>query len=165
MKLNYGWLFDIRSLDELFDYLNNVRAPRARTELSDALKYVNGQSHANVIALLAETKEISIMEAQIQFNESIMRSMEKTLFETRQIFVNSNGGYFGTHAGVLARESRDIDIWALPKEQPRFIQWPDGTHWYAKIGDEDIVVDGKQKWDTKSEAEAAAVKYLKGKKR
>lgn len=165
MKLNYGWVFDIRSADELFDYLDNVRAPRARAELAEALKYTRGTAHANVIVTLAELKGISIMEAQLKFNQDFMHGMEKSLFDYRQIFVNSNGGYFGMFNGLLVHKSRDVDVWALPEEKPRFIQWNGGTHWYAKIGDEDIVVDGKQKWDTKTEAEAAAKEYMKGKRR
>lgn len=165
MGLNYGWMFDIRTIDELFDYLDNVRAPRARAELAEAMKYAQGLSHANIVALLAETKGITVMEAQLTLNQQIMRGMEKVLFEDKQIFVNGVGGYFPAHKGTKVHESKDIDVWALPKEQPRFIQWTGGEHWYAKIGDEDIVVDGNQKWNTKAEAEKAAAKYLKGKRR
>lgn len=163
--LNYGWMFDLRTVDELFDYLDNVRAPRARAELVQAMNYVRGLEHANIVVLMAEAKGISVIDAQLSLNEKIMRGMERVLFEDKQIFANGVGGYFGSTKGIKVHESRDIDVWALPKEEPRFIQWPGGEHWYAKIGDEDIVVDGKQKWDTKAEAEKAAMKYLKGKRR
>lgn len=44
----------------------------------------------------------------------------------------------------------------------KFIQWPDGKHWYAKIGHEDIVdKDGNQKWESRTDAEAAAYWYIK----
>lgn len=165
MGLNYGWLFDIQSPDELFDYLEFVRASRARAELAEARKFAAGQSHANVVAFMAQIKGITVLEAQLELNSRIMRGMEKVLFQDRRLFVNSNGGYFGVTEKIKIHESRDIDVWALPEEKPRFVQWTGGTHWYAKIGDEDIVVNGRQKWDTKAEAEAAAAKYLKGKKR
>lgn len=165
MKMNYGWLFDIRTVDELFDYLDNVRAPRARAELSEALKYAQGIGHANMVATIAEIKGIGVLDAQLQFNADVMKAMEKNLFDKRQIFVNGLGGHFPLHDGLKLSDSRMIDVWALPEEKPRFIQWPGGTHYYAKIGDEDIVVDGKQKWDTKEEAEEAAKKFMKGKRR
>lgn len=47
------------------------------------------------------------------------------------------------------------------KNDIRLIQWKDGSHWYAKIGREDVVMYGKQKWDTKEEASKMAEKYLK----
>lgn len=43
----------------------------------------------------------------------------------------------------------------------RIMQWPGGKHWYAKIGNIDVVVDGEQKWNSHREAELAAQKYIK----
>lgn len=54
MGMNYGWLFDIRTIDELFDYLDNVRAPRARQEFADALKYKQGLAHHNSVSYMAK---------------------------------------------------------------------------------------------------------------
>lgn len=46
-------------------------------------------------------------------------------------------------------------------DKVRYIQWPDGKHWYAKIDDCDIVDGhGNQKWNTKEEAEQAVRKYF-----
>ena len=43
----------------------------------------------------------------------------------------------------------------------RFIQWDGGEHWYAKINKEDITDEiGRQKWNTKGEAEKAAKWYI-----
>ena len=43
----------------------------------------------------------------------------------------------------------------------RFIQWDGGEHWYAKVNKEDIVDEfGRQKWNTKCEAEKAAKWYI-----
>ena len=59
------------------------------------------------------------------------------------------------------------DILEYPSEKPifdkvKFIQWPDGKHWYAKIGHEDIVdINGNQKWDSRLDAEDAAYWYIK----
>ena len=46
-------------------------------------------------------------------------------------------------------------------EDVEFIQWPGGTHWYAKIRREDIVdACGNQKWNTRMEAMQAAKWYI-----
>ena len=43
----------------------------------------------------------------------------------------------------------------------RFIQWDDGKHWYAKVNKEDIIDEfGRQKWNSKEEAENAAKWYI-----
>ena len=47
-------------------------------------------------------------------------------------------------------------------EETRFLQWPKGTHWYAKIGVIDVVdKEGNMKWDTKEEAERASKWFRK----
>lgn len=164
-NIRYGWLFDIETIDGMYDYLDAVIAPRARGEFAEALKYARGQAHANMVATIAEMRGITLIDASLKLNTDRARGMERVLSETGRIFVNGNGGYFGMRRGIIATDSRVIDVWALPDEGPRFIQWEGGIHWYAKIGDEDIIVDGKQKWDTKREAEIAAKKFLEGKSR
>ena len=43
----------------------------------------------------------------------------------------------------------------------RFIQWNGGKHWYAKVNKEDIIDEfGRQKWNSKEEAENAAKWYI-----
>lgn len=43
----------------------------------------------------------------------------------------------------------------------RYIQWDGGEHWYAKIGNLDIVdINNNQKWNTKEEARKAAEWYI-----
>ncbi len=163
--IRYGWLFDIQSINELYDYLDAVIAPRSRSEFSEALKYTQGKAHANVVAFMAELKGISIINAVLKLNADRSRGMEKAFFDTQRIFINGLGGYFGNNKDVKVTDTKEIDLWALPDEQPRFIQWSGGEHWYAKIGDEDIVVAGKQKWNTRREAEQAAKDYLVGKRR
>lgn len=44
-------------------------------------------------------------------------------------------------------------------EDARYIQWPGGEHWYVKFGNIDVVVDGKQKWNSRLEAEEATRKF------
>jgi hypothetical protein len=43
----------------------------------------------------------------------------------------------------------------------RIIQWKGGTHWYAKIGNIDVEINGESKWSTWKEANNNAKKYLK----
>jgi hypothetical protein len=47
-------------------------------------------------------------------------------------------------------------------EDVRFIQWPGGTHWYAKLGNIDIVSEcGNQKWNDKYYAMEVAKKWCR----
>lgn len=59
------------------------------------------------------------------------------------------------------------DTLEYPTDKPtfdnvKFIQWPGGKHWYAKIGHEDIVDEnGNQKWESRLDAGNAAYWYIK----
>jgi hypothetical protein len=77
------------------------------------------------------------------------------------IFINSNGGYFGYNTNLEVTDTQEISKYKLPTEEIRIISWPNGKHFYAKIGNADVVVDGRQKWDTKAEAQLNAEKFLK----
>lgn len=65
----------------------------------------------------------------------------------------------------------DDEVWSDKMEYPikdvytiddvRYIQWKGGSHWYAKVGNIDIVdQDDRQKWDTKEEAIKAAQNWI-----
>jgi hypothetical protein len=63
-----------------------------------------------------------------------------------------------THKIIQEKESEEL---VFPEGgKARFLQWPNGHHWYVKIGDVDVKVDGEMKWDTKEKAEEAYQKFL-----
>lgn len=41
----------------------------------------------------------------------------------------------------------------------KYVQWSHGIHWYVKIGNDDVVWNGEQKWDTKEDAMRIAKLY------
>ena len=65
-------------------------------------------------------------------------------------------------------EEKDMETLTFPDEAEyniddvRFLQWPGGTHWYAKIGKLDICDDmGQYKWNCKGDAIEAAKWWIK----
>lgn len=50
-----------------------------------------------------------------------------------------------------------LKFWPEQKsEKVTYSQWPKGTHWYARIGNDDVCDDdGNYKWNTKAEAKEA----------
>lgn len=165
MKLNYGWLFDIQDYDDLHAWWDNVYKNIAQKDFNEAMKYKEGKAHANVLAQLAELWGLDLISALSRLQSDRGNGMAQVLDEHHRLFVNSVGGYFGWSDALQLSGTHDIDIWALPEESIRIIQWPGGEHFYAKIGNDDVVVDGEQKWETKAAAEAAGKKYLEGKRR
>lgn len=168
LNLNYGYLFDIQSEAEAFEWYKNVRVPTGVEEFKNAAGSREGGnpngSHATkgwALAYLAGLKGISLVGALAKFNGDLVSGMERTLKDQGRIFVNSNGGYFGYLDSLQISDTKDVPIWVLPTEEIRIIKWPNGEHFYAKVGNADVVVDGKQKWGSKYDAQKAAEKFLR----
>ena len=165
LKLRYGFMFDIQDYKDLQGWWDTVRASISQKDFAQAMRWKDGKDHANILAQLAEMRGVSLVEQLAKINEDLGRGMDRVLQEQKRFFINELGGYFGFHPSLIISETRDVDVWALPEEKVRIIQWPDGTHFYAKVGNEDVEVDGVQKWDTRQAAEAAGEFYLTGKRR
>lgn len=99
----------------------------------------------------------------------------KVFLKCGSIYCNPVGGFYPSDAVPhTILETVETDTFKFPEIlndensynlKPRIIQWPNGTHYYAKIGMEDVVDErGNQKWDTREAAENAAKAYLAKKK-
>jgi hypothetical protein len=49
------------------------------------------------------------------------------------------------------------------KDDIRVLRFPDGHHWYAKLGKMDVVIDGEQKWNARWVAQQKAEQFLEEK--
>jgi len=181
MGLNYGKMFKISSLPELFEYWQECRANRAREGFSN---YVNSAEYAQVTGdnrrsrhhlahpdaafihthCLGESlkdKPRSVVEVTVEALDSILTGMVKTLSERGTIYVNESGGYFILGSGMEEQALTQVASWVIPGEEVRFKQWPGGTHWYAYVGSKSVEIAGANKWDTKAEAKKAAALWAK----
>jgi hypothetical protein len=153
-KLEYGYLYDIQHPGELYDWFSIVRLSRSAEEFSDAAqcRELGGLGgHATKGSALAYLTK----------NTDLFTGMRNTLERTGRVFINSNGGFFGMKESLKIEDTRAIFAYILPSDKVRIIQWPGvGNHYYAKFGDQDVVVDGVQKWNTWEEAEAAALRFI-----
>ena len=79
----------------------------------------------------------------------------------RQFGYSSNNLHFEIIERYYSDKLEYPDFKKPTLDDVRFIQWDGGEHWYAKINKEDIVDEfGRQKWNTKGEAEKAAKYYI-----
>jgi hypothetical protein len=79
----------------------------------------------------------------------------------RQFGYSSNNPHFEIIERYYSDKLEYPDFKKPTLNDVRFIQWDGGEHWYAKINKEDVVDEiGRQKWNTKGEAEKAAKWYI-----
>lgn len=161
-----GFLFDIQNHQELQEWWDNVLRGISTQEFNIALKQrTSGSHHRNMLNTLAAMWDVPLLAALSRLQTDRGVGMDRVLVDCGRLFVNSLGGYFGYFPDLEISETRAIGVYALPTEFVRIIQWGGGTHFYAKIGNADVIVDGKMKWDTHEKAEAAGKIFLKSKQR
>ena len=79
----------------------------------------------------------------------------------RQFGYTSKNPYFEIVETYYSDKLEYPDFKNPTLDDVRFIQWNGGEHWYAKVNKEDITDEiGRQKWNTKGEAEKAAKWYI-----
>ncbi len=153
--LAYGWM-DIGMETEVD--ANNHRWGHPQT------------SYGNAIQILLEVemertgRETMPLLECINFLTNKMNSAFIKLYNLDgSVLVNSAGGCMMDDDTFETLQTIHKDKFVFPKEQDakiRIIKWPNGSHYYAKIGNEDVVVDGEQSWNTRKAAQAAAEQYL-----
>ena len=79
----------------------------------------------------------------------------------RQFGYTSKNSYFEIVETYYSDKLEYPDFKKPTLDDVRFIQWNGGKHWYAKVNKEDVTDEfGRQKWNTKDEAEKAAKWYI-----
>jgi len=168
------WYLKIDTISKLFEY-HDITLP-AKSELAfkefievDVYKrkhYTN--FYPSMIAIIASLKEDTFINTMAKLNGESIQHQLKLLIDGNILFFNCNGGFtFDTinykRYNVLEIIEKDKLIFPQIKKlsDVRYIKWPAGKHWYAKIGNLDILdSEGNQKWDTKKEAIKAAKEFL-----
>lgn len=96
------------------------------------------------------------------------QSLNRLVFDGRGALVNEVGGMMpATPEYYEILETVESNAFKFPRHtntesegELKIIQWINGTHFYAKIGQEDVVWNGEQKWGTEKDAREAARNYL-----
>lgn len=173
------WYFKPESIDDIKEHWNKYVEREIINGYAEYAKAL--EAHANGEYFGHYTNEWAIIIDTIQATTetpmpSVMADkLEADLYYNRMHAFNKGDEIYlseGPTVFMLTEGLTEVieDYYSDTLEFPhtlndvRFIQWPDGKHWYAKYGRIDITDENNnQKWDTKEEAEKAADWYLKNK--
>lgn len=164
LKINYGFVFIIKTVEQLMDWWDKVRTKNAACEFQDAYKSIAENRHATegvYLKNLAQMKGIGLVEALTELNCAGLQGMYNCLSDYGTIAINSKGGYFPLRASNNISYEQDVRDYVLPGSEIKIMKWTGGTHWYAKVGSVDVIWNGKDKWPTRKTAELAAKKFKK----
>jgi hypothetical protein len=119
---------------------------------------------------LAESKgSVSVLDFIDVLTDSVFKVKEKLIDEGHTLYINKAGGFMpflGPEYEV--KETIISEELAFPEyseKDIKIIKWPNGVHYYAKVGSMDVVVDDEMKWKTEERAYEKALEFLKDMKR
>ena len=111
--------------------------------------------YGSLVNMMSEAKCKSVWEIASELERELLQS-RLTELDENTYFTNGLTKFIFVDNIYEITDEIDSDELVYPDEKNlnikdvRFIQWPDGKHWYAKIGKIDIVDEqGNQKWNTK----------------
>lgn len=164
-------------MEELLNYIEQTDPVRAELAYKDCLSSeVEKRKHiSNLLTgactTLSEIRQEAFTDSLFKIlTDSFKNKLEKIL-KGYNVFINNNNGYtfdsleYESYT-LLDYKEKDKIIFPLDSmKDVRFIKWENGSHWYAKIGNIDIIDEyGNQKWNTKKEAEKAVKEFLENNK-
>ena len=107
---------------------------------------------------LLSGNDVSLLNGLIKYEILLLRSKVDALNTGRILYLRRNGVSTPFGEGMVVEDTIIKDELIYPQEETiKIIKWPNGKHYYAKINDIDVIVDGKQSWNTKKEAENKAI--------
>ena len=176
----YGWRFKISSIAELNDYWEKGRSLQLREGFSNFLhsreghaavgnpEYADHVSHddGSFIATCVHTERYkenprSLVEVVVDAYDRIYTNMARCIQDFGAIYVSHIGAYMPVGKDYEELETKTIEQYVIPGEDIRIKQWPNGTHFYAYVGNTSVEYCGKNKWDTESDARKAATSWAR----
>lgn len=173
--LEYKWLLKINSIPTLLIYemetsgkfaeaLNNLIHSSEYASLTKDNTTNNGHIK-NPIAfatyIILACKGDSALHTITNLSQNAYIAKQKLLIDYGSLYIQSTGSFFPPSPSHKIIQEKECQQLVFPNDgEIRFLRWPNGKHWYLKIGDIDIKVNGENKWNSKEQAEKALKTFL-----
>ncbi|MFA6000157.1 MAG: hypothetical protein WC783_04260 [Candidatus Paceibacterota bacterium] len=110
-----------------------------------------------------EPKKFKYLDMVDRLTKKVTDHKLQCLLEGYTLYINKVGGWFPkkkplNNLGEIISE--ELIFPEYTEADIKITQWEGGKHFYAKIGDMDVVWDGNQKWITEDRARENAIKFL-----
>lgn len=170
---DYRGYIIIESMKELSEYfeesLNGIQKDSIKKLMDRAFTRARGGSVGHTTDHLIDIAEVEadtlgcgVMISHAKIFGEIRTGFIKVISRGEILIINPQNGL--SHFGFKKSEPHKIEIISTgnsyTKEDIKIYRWPQGSHWYAKVAQLDVVINGEQKWNTKQMAEENAIKFL-----
>lgn len=167
-----GWWLEVKTVEQLLDYHEKTdrRWGRAVENWLNSKEATSGGYTEHMkpltlaIALDAESKGHSIIDATLGFRQRMIEQQIQFLKEDGVIYINCVGGYctsISSHSYQAQYVRRKELVFPNYKQSDIHItKFPMGEHYYAHIGDLELKDGDKMKWNSYREAYEFAKTYI-----
>jgi hypothetical protein len=167
-----GWWLEVTTLEQLFDYHEKTdrRWGRAVENWLNSKEATAGGYNEHMkpltlsIALNAESKGHSIIDATLAFRQRMIEQQMQFLAEDGVLYINCVGGYNTSTSGHSYKAQyvrrKELVFPNYKQSDIHISKFPMGEHYYARIGDLELRDGDTIKWNTYREAYDFAKTYI-----
>jgi len=170
-SIEYDYLLLVDNTVSFSDYLMHTAEQTGLDYLELKRKPQNGCHWSRVQEAIRLKLELTkgrktILDDLSIANSVFVETATKLYAQYGAFVVNSNGGMFPLDGKCEILETVESEklVWPFGRlkteDRIKITQWPNGTHWYARVDGEDVVMDNEQKWNTYKEAYDKAIQYI-----
>ena len=178
---SYGsWYLKPESIEQIDEHWHKVCSPymiEGRLDFNQGYKVLDGKLHQRGKHLTNHFAG-GVLDRIMLFGGSYAEQstiLENQAYKARvdmfgkyDIYLSNGMPVFIMNPSFEIVETKESDEIAYPEQtewlinDARYMKWPNGQHWYAKISTYDVRdKDGNMKWDTIEEAESAVAWFVK----
>lgn len=159
----YDYMLYCDSVKTLTEHTEMYSEPTMLNGLKDYIAGLNDDSiYTSAIKLNAKINETDVVTAHANLLTKTFFSKLKCINQRGHILLRECGSFMflGKDHAIVDEIWSDKMIFPSGDYSVRIIKWPNGSHYYAKVGTFDVVDEfGNQKWNTMSLAEEEANKF------
>ena len=164
-KGEFPWMLECEDIKLLIEHSEKYNGHLIRGfESLISNDYDESTQHGKAIQCIAKSEGTSIIVAAMSMENRVFQGKLRTINSCGKIFLRENGSYCINQSSFTIINTiikDDIKYPNYTKSDIKVSQWKNGTHYYAKIGNMDIVnKNGNQKWNSYDEAYNEALKQL-----
>ncbi len=159
------WMLKCSSTAQLIEHEEKYMTTQIEKTVNDLFSKDDYSDNklAEVCNIDAKAKGTIPLISCAGFEQKIFASKVKTLLKFGTLYLREIGSYTIPGEDFVISDTVESEQMVYPEYTPADIklsQWINGTHWYAKIKNLTVEIDGKMKWDSKHEAITAANSFF-----
>lgn len=168
------WYLLLESLEDLMKYLEVMGKVSTETyfhlkEKHKSLDHFSSDAECAVgsLFLTNNNNRKSAIDDLLHLSNSMCKPKLDLILKGEKLLIGENLFGFMPYSektcNILEIVKKEMLVFpekSYTHEDIRVIKWPNGKHYYAKIGNCDVIIDDEQKWKTKKQAYKKALKFL-----